>query len=154
MVAKQTPRTAGSPKAFTLSGKAYQCYQAGTQMGGNAAYLVASQNLREVKAHQGKQLVAMRDQLLGGLPDDHPLKEAIEFLPCLAGPMEQIALQFDAEAGKMQGEGSRIMGQVAAGDTSEDARWRPPLRAWALLTAAMAVATTVSTLAVLALSGG
>ncbi len=143
------------PKAFTLSGRAYSCYQAGTKMGGNAAYLNASKNLREVKIHQGAQLTAMRAQLLGNpsfpIPDDHPLRDAIEALPTLAESMERIALQFDAEAGKMQATGSQIMGQVAGQDTAEEVRWRPPLRAWALLAAAMTVSTTVSTLVVLAL---
>ncbi len=146
------------PKAFTLTGKAYACYQAGTKMGGHAAYQVASENLRRVKVHQGQQLIALRDQLLNHkthpIPDDHPLKEAIEGLPILAEGMEAIAVQFDIEASKMQGEGSQMMGQVAAQDTAEDARWRPPLRAWALLTAAMTVATTISTLVAIAFRDG
>ena len=155
MAARRQTRTAGHPKAFTLSGKAFSCYQAGVKMGGNAAYIMAATNLRKVQVHQEAQLTALRDQLLKHptfpIPDDHPLKVTIEALPTLAGGMGSIAQQFDTEASKMQGEGSQIMGQVAALDTADEARWRPPLRAWALLAAALTVSTTVSTLVVLAI---
>ncbi len=150
--------TLKAPKTFTLTGKAFACYQAGTKMGGNSAYLVAAENLRQVKHQQALQLVELRKQLLEDptypIPDDHPLKPAIEALPTLADGLEGIAAQFDVEASKLQADGSQLMGQVAAQDTADEARWRPPLRAWALLAAAMAVSTTVATLVVLAVYGG
>lgn len=146
------------PKTFTLTGKAFACYQAGTKMGGNSAYSIAAENLRKVKHQQAHQLAELRKQLLEDrtypIPNDHPLKPAIEALPTLADGLEGIAVQFDAEASKLQADGSQLMGQVAAQDTADEARWRPPLRAWVLLAAAMAVATTVSTLVVLAVHGG
>ena len=149
---------AKAPKTFTLTGKSFACYQAGMKMGANSAYSVASDNLRKVKHQQALQLVELSKQLLEDptypIPDDHPLKVAIEALPTLAEGLEGIAMQFDVEAGKQQVEGSQIMGQVAAQDTADEARWRPPLRAWLLLAAAMTVSTTGATLAVLAVHGG
>ena len=147
--------TLKTPKTFTLTGKSFACYQAGTKMGANGAYLVAAENLRKVKHQQALQLIELRKQLLEDptypIPDDHPMKASIEALPTLAEGIEGIAVQFDAEASKLQAEGSQLMGQVAAQDTADEARWRPPLRAWLLLTAAMSVATTLATLVVLAL---
>ncbi len=139
------------PKTFTLSGKTFDCYRAGEQMGKGHACNTAAENLRELKKHQWRQLSDLRDALLNNstypIPDDHPLRGTIDSLPTLAVGLEKIAVQFDKEGAARQAQGQQIMGAVAAQDTAQEARWRPPLRAWALLTLALAVATTLSTLA-------
>lgn len=145
---------ANPPKSFTLRGKEYACYQAGTKFGGNSAYQTAAETLRQVKNHQGAQLVALRDQLLDGLPDNHPLRENITALPTLAEYLEGTAAQFSRKAGELQTEGSQFMGNVAAHNTADKARWRPPLRAWLMLVGAMTVITTLSTLLVFAFLQG
>ena len=155
MAAEQPTSTVQQPKTFTLTGKAYACYQAGAAMGANAAYSVAAENLRKVKHHHATQLAALRDKLLRDrafpIPDDHPLRNTIEALPTLAVSIEDIAVQFATMAGQQQMEGSKIMSRVAALDTADEVRWRPPLRAWLLLAACMTVSTVLATLVVFAL---
>lgn len=140
MAAKQQ-----APRAFELSGRAYASYQAGDKMGQRAAYGVCSENLRRVREAQIVQLKALADSI--DLPDDHPSKAAVDSLPVLADGLTQIAAQFDKRADACRLEGNRVLGQLAASETAEDARWRPPLRAWGLLVLAMCVSTTVATLA-------
>lgn len=155
MAAAQTIPTpklqTAAPRTFTLSGKSLACYQAGRALGTAAAYQNTGENLRRLRDHQQAQLVELRRQLLEHptfpIPDDHPLKPAIERLPSLADGLVQVAEQFESEGHKQQTEGSQIMGRVAIDDEVRELRWSPPLKAWAMLALVVVAATVVATLA-------
>ena len=80
------------------------------------------------------------------MSEDHPLHKAVTSLPDLAAGIEVVAIQFSKEASKCQVEANQMMASVAAQDSADDNRWRPPLRAWGMLAGAMAIATTIATL--------
>lgn len=151
MAAEQQTQTPKAPRTFTLSGRALTCYGAGRDIGASGAYQASGENLRRLKTHQAAQLGALKRQLLEHptypIPDDHPLREAIEQLPILADGLENVAQQFESEASKLQTRGSQAMGSLAAQDEAQEARWRPPWRAWGMLTLAITVATMVSSMA-------
>lgn len=119
-------------------------------MGAHHAYADSAVNLREFKSHLERQLLALQTGLLDDptypIPDDHPLMAAVVALPTLAAGVESVAAQLDAQSMRSQAAGSKLMGQVAAMDEARESRWRPPLRAWGMLAAAMTIATTVATL--------
>ena len=145
-----TQQTHAAPKTFTLAGRELQCYRAGQSMGRHESFMAAAKDTRLLKGHLVQQLTELRDRLLKHrsfpIPDEHPLKPDVEALPQL-GDLEAVAVQYDQLASQNQVAGSRTIGAVAAMETAKAVRWKPPWRAWVLLTLAMTVATTVSTLA-------
>lgn len=106
-----------APKLFTLTGKNHQCYQAGVAVGLSRASLATVKTIELLK-------------------EPHTNEDVLTLLS-----------KFNALAVEQQQEGSQILARVAAQDTAAEARWRPPLRAWAMLAAGLTVATTVATIA-------
>ena len=130
-----------APKTFTLGGRELLCYRAGEHLGACNALGAASQDTRKIKNH----IVVELKKLQAALQADPTYPVECD-LPVLAEGLEAIARNLDTVAGQHRDSASRIMGQVAAQDTAREVRWRPPLRAWGMLTLAMTVATAVSTL--------
>lgn len=148
---RQPPPQQAAPKAHTLSGKEYQCYRAGTDMGTHHGYADSARNLRAFKRHLELELIKLQQAMLQDqtypMPEDHPLYPAVQALPTLAGGVESVAQQLDAQASKHQVAGSQLMGKIALMEKAQESRWKAPMRAWALLALTMSVATTVATLA-------
>lgn len=154
MAAERPTQIPSHPKMFQLLGRELLCYQAGEQMGGARGCTATAQWTRQYGDHLNQQLAAVKQQLLEHptwpLPHDHPARAAVEALPSLAAPLLQASSDQGAQAQAAQSQASQIMGRVAQMETAKEERWRPPLRAWALLAAMMTLATTVSTIAAIA----
>ena len=136
----------------TLNERETIIYRAGEHMGASRGLGAASQDIHKLRAHLYAELELFKTKLMthasAPMPDGHPLWDAVQKLPDLAESIVPIASNLDKNANLQQRAGSEMMGKLAAQETSAAARWRPPLRAWALLALAMCFATTVSTLAV------
>ena len=142
--------TQTAPKTFTLAGRELACYRAGEHMGSAQSLSASARDTRRLKDHFRLELTKLQTALRASVTGDGDIPvDAIEAMPVLAEGLESIAANLDATASQHQQQGSRLMGQVAAENVTQEARWNPPWRAWGMLALAMSVATMVSTAAAL-----
>ena len=154
MAAEQPTQIPSRPKMFQLAGKELLCYQAGEQMGVYKGCNATAQWTRQYGEHLRSQLTTLQAALLQHptwpIPDDHPARAGVEALASLADPFIQAVADQGAQAQAAQSQASQIMGRVAQMETAKEERWKPPLRAWAMLAAMMVLSTTVATIAAIA----
>lgn len=143
------------PKTFTLSGRELACFRSGERMGASRMSGALARDITTARDHIAGELERLRGHLRtpasgdAPIPDGAPAAAAVDALPTLMGALDTIIAGANAESGAQQSAANQMMGKLAARGEAQDARWRPPLRAWGMLALAMIPAVTVATVAAL-----